>query len=344
MTGGGGSIGSELCRQVARLGPTELIVFEKSEFNLYQIEMELRDRFPRLDIVARLGDVTDREALDHLFREERPQVVIHAAAYKHVPMLERQVREAVLNNVCGTRETALAADRHGAEMFVLVSTDKAVNPANVMGATKRVAEIFCQNFDRRSRTRFVTVRFGNVLGSAGSVVPLFRRQIQEGGPVTVTHREMTRYFMTIPEATQLILQAGVMGEGGEIFVLDMGEPVKITYLAEQMIRLAGLEPGRDIRIEFTGLRPGEKLYEELFHEQEALKPTGHDKIRLATHRVVDWSELEQIFAAMEQACREFDEARLRECLARLVPELHSENPQLSDNSTNILHLEPRQRS
>ncbi len=344
VTGGGGSIGAELCRQVARLGPTELIVFEKSEFNLYQIEMELRRTFPQLAIAARLGDVTDRTALDRLFEAHRPQVVIHAAAYKHVPMLERQVREAVLNNVCGTRETALAADRHHAEIFVLVSTDKAVNPANIMGATKRAAEIFCQNFDRRSRTRFITVRFGNVLGSAGSVVPLFQQQIREGGPVTVTHKDMTRYFMTIPEACQLILQAGVMGDGGEIFVLDMGEPVKITYLAEQMIRLAGLEPDKDIRIEFTGLRPGEKLYEELFHEQEALKPTGHGKIRLAAHRVVDWSELDQIFAAMEQACREFDEARLRECLARLVPELHLENPQIPGNSTNVLHLKPRQRS
>ena len=344
VSGGGGSIGSELCRQVVRLGPSELIIFEKSEYNLYRIEMELRRAFSQVPIRALLGDVTDPVAVDRLFEAQRPHVVIHAAAYKHVPLLENQVREAVLNNVCGTRTMALAADRHGSEIFVLVSTDKAVNPANVMGASKRVAEIFCQNFDRRSRTRFVTVRFGNVLGSAGSVVPLFQEQIRAGGPVTVTHKDMTRYFMTIPEACQLILQAGVMGEGGEIYVLDMGEPVKITYLAEQMIRLAGLEPGKDIEIVFSGLRPGEKLYEELFHEQESLRPTEHDKIRLAAHRVVDWSELEQIFAAMEQACREFDEARLRECLARLVPELHSENPQLSDNSTNILHLEPRQRT
>ena len=341
VSGGGGSIGSELCRQVARLGPSELIVFEKSEYNLYCIEMELKRTFPQVPIRALLGDVSDPIAVEHLFESCRPQVVIHAAAYKHVPLLENQVREAALNNVCGTRTMALAADRHGCGIFVLVSTDKAVNPANVMGATKRVAEIFCQNFARRSGTRFVTVRFGNVLGSAGSVVPLFREQIRKGGPVTVTHREMTRYFMTIPEACQLILQAGVMGDGGEIFVLDMGEPVKITYLAEQMVRLAGLEPGKDIRIEFTGLRPGEKLYEELFHEQEALKPTGHDKIRLAAHRVVDWDTLEPMMETLEAACRSYDEPAILEVLKTLVPELASEQTRQPDN---VVRLDRRQKA
>ncbi|WJW76718.1 nucleoside-diphosphate sugar epimerase/dehydratase [Thiohalobacter sp. IOR34] len=335
ISGGGGSIGSELCRQVARLGPRQLIVFEKSEFNLYQIEMELRRRFPQLEIIARLGDVADAAAVDKLFSDHQPQVVLHAAAYKHVPMLENQAREAVMNNVCGTRTLALAADRHGSEIFVLVSTDKAVNPANVMGASKRMAEIFCQNFARRSRTRFITVRFGNVLGSAGSVVPLFKQQIENGGPVTVTDPEMIRYFMTIPEACQLILQAGVMGQGGEIYVLDMGEPVKITYLAEQMIRLAGREPGKDIEIVFTGLRPGEKLYEELFHEQEALQPTGHAKIRLARHRSLDWEALNSRFEALEAACRRFDEAAVREGIEQLVPELHSENSPAPDNVVSL---------
>ena len=239
VSGAGGSIGTELCRQVARLAPAKLILLENREFNLFRIENELRESFPRLDIQARLCNVADAAAVGQIFECYRPDIVYHAAAFKHVPMLESQVREAIENNVCGTRIMALAADRHGCDAFVLISTDKAVNPANIMGASKRIAEIFCQNFNRRSSTRFVTVRFGNVLGSDGSVVPLFRAQIEAGGPVTVTHPEMKRYFMTIPEACQLILQAESMGRGGEIYVLDMGEPVRITYLAEQMIRLSG---------------------------------------------------------------------------------------------------------
>lgn len=320
VTGAGGSIGSELCRQLAQLGPGELILLENSEFNLYASELELGRDFPDLLLHARLCDVRDAGAVERAFARHQPEVVFHAAAYKHVPMLEHQVREAVRNNVLGTRVVAEAADRHRCSEFVLISTDKAVNPANVMGTTKRVAEIFCQNLDARSNTRFITVRFGNVLGSAGSVVPLFRKQIEASGPVTVTHPEIERYFMTIPEASQLIMQASVMGEGGEIFVLDMGEPVKIRYLAEQMIRLAGQEPGEDIEIVYTGLRPGEKLYEELFHEQESLTGTGHEKILLARYRQVEWAELTNILDEMAEACNSHDDEVLRRLLVRLVPE------------------------
>ncbi|HEY6941225.1 nucleoside-diphosphate sugar epimerase/dehydratase, partial [Dokdonella sp.] len=274
VTGGGGSIGSELCRQVARLGVESLSVLDQSEYNLYVIEQELRHEHPDLLLNARLGDCGDAKACERVFAEARPEVVFHAAAYKHVPLLQGQVREAFRNNVLGTRTVAEAADRHGTDSFVLISTDKAVNPTSVMGACKRVAELFCQNFAQHSRTRFITVRFGNVLDSAGSVVPRFREQIRAGGPVTVTHPEITRYFMTIPEACQLILQAAVLGQGGEIFALDMGEPVKIRDLAEQMIRLAGKHEGSDIAIVYTGLRPGEKLFEELFHPQERYTDTA----------------------------------------------------------------------
>lgn len=320
VTGAGGSIGSELCRQIARLGPARLVLLENSEYNLYAIEHELRRQFVQIPFEIVLGDVCDETVVERLFAQFRPEVVFHAAAYKHVPMLEYQVRQAVRNNVLGTRAVALAADRFGCSEFVMISTDKAVNPANVMGASKRLAEIFCQNLNARSNTRYITVRFGNVLGSAGSVVPLFREQIAAGGPVTVTHEDMERYFMTIPEASQLIMQAAVIGQGGEIFVLDMGEPVKISFLAEQMIRLSGKEPGQDIEIQYTGLRPGEKLYEELFHEQERLEPTDHEKILLARHREVSWEELIQAMNGIEQACASYDEAYLLQKLKDFVPE------------------------
>jgi len=337
VTGGGGSIGSELCRQIARLEPRRLVVFESSEFNLYQIERELRERIPHLEVAAYLGDVTDPQAVEQAFRKCQPEVVFHAAAYKHVPMLEGMVRSAVRNNVLGTRCVADAADRHGVATFVLISTDKAVNPTNVMGATKRMAEIYCQNLGARSETRFITVRFGNVLGSAGSVVPLFREQIARGGPVTVTHPEVTRYFMTIPEACQLIMQAGVMGEGGEIFVLDMGEPIKISYLAEQMIRLAGKVPGEDVEITYTGLRPGEKLYEELFHEKETLVGTGHDKILLARVREVAWSELQRQIEELEAGVQRCDEKRLVQSLRGLIPEFQS--PAAAGEGSKVIPLE-----
>ncbi|TCK18111.1 FlaA1/EpsC-like NDP-sugar epimerase [Thiogranum longum] len=320
VSGSGGSIGSELCRQIARLEPSRLILLDNSEFNLYSIEMEMQKHFPGLEINRCLNDVVDRPAIEKIFEQFQPEIVFHAAAYKHVPMLEDQIREAARNNVLGTRVMAEMADLYGSEAFVMISTDKAVNPANVMGTSKRAAEIFCQNLNQRSRTRFVTVRFGNVLGSAGSVVPLFKQQIEAGGPVTVTHREITRYFMTIPEACQLILQASIMGAGGEIFVLDMGESVKITFLAEQMIRLSGKVPGEDIDIIYTGLRPGEKLYEELFHEKEALQSTPHDKILLARYREFDWQCLSGILDGMAIACNDCNEDTLRSLLAELVPE------------------------
>ena len=320
VSGGGGSIGSELCRQAGRLGPRRLVIVDHSEFNLYAIDMELRRTHPELELVCMLGDIADEVLVDNTLHEHRPEVIFHAAAYKHVPMLEDQVRAAVLNNVLGTRTLATLADRHGCDAFVMISTDKAVNPGNTMGATKRVAEIFCQNLDARSTTRFITVRFGNVLGSAGSVIPLFQKQIAVGGPVTVTHPEITRYFMTIPEAAQLILQAGVIGQGGEIFVLDMGEPVKIAYLAEQLILLSGKKPGENIEIVYTGLRPGEKLYEELFHDAEQLVDTVHPKILLAQSRRVDDALLESAFAELEAASRGNDEPRLRQLLNDLVPE------------------------
>jgi FlaA1/EpsC-like NDP-sugar epimerase len=320
VTGGGGSIGSELCRQIARLGVASLVVVEHSEFNLYRVDQDLQREFPDLLFVPVLGDCGDASVLEHVFSRHRPEIVFHAAAYKHVPLLETQIREAVRNNVLATKAVALAADRHKVETMVLISTDKAVNPSSVMGATKRLGEIVCQSLASRSSTHFITVRFGNVLDSVGSVVPLFRAQIREGGPVTVTHPEVARYFMTIPEACQLILQAGVLGQGGEIFALDMGEPIKIRYLAEQMIRLAGKVPDVDVKIVFTGLRPGEKLFEELFHDEEQYTATAHPKIYLATARELAWPELEQGLKGIARAVRDFDESAILAGLRALVPE------------------------
>ncbi len=325
VTGGGGSIGSELCRQVARLGAASLTILEVSEYNLYRIEQELRGEFPDLLLAPRLGDCGDGPGCEHVFAEARPQIVFHAAAYKHVPLLQEQLREAFRNNVLGTRVVAEAADRHGVECFVLISTDKAVNPSSIMGACKRAAEIYCQNLAAQSHTRFITVRFGNVLDSAGSVVPLFREQIRKGGPVTVTHPEITRWFMTIPEACQLILQAAVLGRGGEIFALDMGEPVRIAYLAEQMIRLAGKQPGRDIEIAYTGLRAGEKLFEELFHPLENYQSTAHAKIFLAQPRSMAWALLVTLMRQGELAVRDYDEDMLRRVLDQLLPEFDARN-------------------
>jgi len=321
VTGGGGSIGAELCRQLAQLAPSQLVIFDQSEFNLYEIERELREHYPAMVLKIVLGDVCDTAALRRVFAQTSPTMVFHAAAFKHVPMLEGQVRQAVRNNVFGTRNTARCAVESGCEKFLLISTDKAVNPTNVMGASKRLGEVYCQNLDpRSSETRFITVRFGNVLDSAGSVVPLFREQIARGGPVTVTHPEVKRYFMTIPEACQLILQAGAAGSGGEVFVLDMGEPVSINYLVRQMILLSGKIPDEDIQIKYVGLRPGEKLFEELFHESEALRQSNHDKLLLAKHREVDWNAFSQELEQLEQACEAFDEAAVGEILTRLVPE------------------------
>jgi len=287
VTGAGGSIGSELCRQIARFEPAKLVLFEQSELALYAMDEELSNRFPGLKIAPVIGDVKDAVWVNQVMAEHQPTVVFHSAAYKHVPLMEScNAWEAVRNNVLGTQVVAAAAQAHGVGKFVMISTDKAVNPTNVMGATKRLAEMACQAMQQPTGTRFVSVRFGNVLGSSGSVIPKFQKQIEAGGPVTVTHPEITRYFMSISEAAQLVLQAGLMGEGGEIFVLDMGEPVKIADLAKLMIRLSGADEDR-IRIEYSGLRPGEKLYEELLADDESTLPTPHPKLRVAKARETD---------------------------------------------------------
>jgi len=284
VTGAGGSIGAELCRQIARFAPGRIVLLDFSEFALYSIEQEFRDSEPQFELSAVIGDAKDAARMAEVFARFRPQVVFHAAAYKHVPLMEEEnAFQAVSNNVLSTIVTARAAREHGVEKFVLVSTDKAVNPTNVMGASKRLAELICQELQAPGGTQFVIVRFGNVLGSTGSVVPRFRQQIAHGGPVTVTHPLIERYFMSIPEATQLVLQAATMGNGGEIFVLDMGQPVKIADLAREMIRLSGFAEA-DIRIEYTGLRAGEKLYEEPLADAEHTLPTPHPKLRVARVR------------------------------------------------------------
>ncbi|MBU1425717.1 MAG: polysaccharide biosynthesis protein [Gammaproteobacteria bacterium] len=318
VTGAGGSIGSELCRQIAFFMPKKLVLFEASEFALYNIEQELQKSFPHLDIAYLAGDVRDDARLEQVFSECKPSAVFHAAAYKHVPLMERHnTWQAVRNNVFGTWRVAVCAQRHGVETFVLISTDKAVNPTNVMGTTKRLAEMVCQSLQQESGTRFVIVRFGNVLGSNGSVIPKFREQIANGGPITVTHPEITRFFMSIPEAAQLVMQAGCMGRGGEIFVLDMGEPVKIVDLAKDMIRLSGLG-NDDIKIEFTGLRPGEKLYEELLANDENTLPTPHPKLRIAQARAAN-GEMQELLEWIGSNSTCSDEA-VREHLRRWVPE------------------------
>ncbi len=278
ISGAGGSIGSELCRQICGYQPQTIILLDYSENNLFDIDTELRMLHPNISIVPELSDIKDRAKIQKVFSRYTPEVVFHAAAHKHVPMMEKNPWEAVKNNILGTKNMAEMADRYGTEVFILISTDKAVNPVNVMGATKRIAEMIVQDYNQKSATRFAAVRFGNVLGSRGSVIPIFERQIKQGGPLTVTHPEMTRYFMTIPEAVQLVIQAGAMTQGGEIFVLDMGEPVKIIDLAKDLIRLHGYYPDKDIKIAITGIRPGEKLYEELFSSFEQTASTLHDRI------------------------------------------------------------------
>jgi FlaA1/EpsC-like NDP-sugar epimerase len=324
VTGAGGSIGAEICRQIARYAPARLLLFEVCEFALFTMEQELKQAFPALNICCLIGDVRDAARVDEVMQQHRPGVLFHAAAYKHVPLMEQHnAWQAIRNNVLGTWTVARAAQQHGVAKFVMVSTDKAINPTNVMGASKRLAEMVCQALQPskiltgEGGTRFVMVRFGNVLGSTGSVIPTFRAQIARGGPVTVTHPEITRYFMSIPEAAQLVLQAGLMGQGGEIFVLEMGEPVKITDLARDMIRLSGFTED-EIRIEFTGLRPGEKLYEELLADSEHTLVTPHPKLRIAQARQADAAWLAQLLEWVSASVMEDD--AVRAALSRWVPE------------------------
>jgi len=353
VTGAGGSIGSELCRQIARFAPTRLVLLEQSEFALYTIEQELQQAFPALDFVCLVGDVRDAARVDEVMRQHRPTVLFHAAAYKHVPLMEQHnAWQAIRNNVLGTWTVAQAAQRHGVGKFVMISTDKAVNPTNVMGASKRLAEMVCQALqppspsgitsdlpacgssrmascstrgDEGEGGRFVMVRFGNVLGSTGSVIPKFREQIARGGPITVTHPEITRYFMSIPEAAQLVLQAGLMGQGGEIFVLDMGEPVKIVDLAKDLIRLSGFTE-EEVKIEFTGLRPGEKLYEELLADSEHTLPTPHPKLRIAQARQADAAWLAKLLEWTSATAMPDEQVRaaLRDWVPEYRPDLRQD--------------------
>ncbi|WP_321531305.1 nucleoside-diphosphate sugar epimerase/dehydratase [uncultured Desulfuromonas sp.] len=320
VTGAGGSIGSELCRQIAYFCPNKLILFENGETPLFSIEQELKKAYPKLLVYPIIGDIRYRSRVEAIFDEFMPEVVFHAAAYKHVPMMEVNPAEAVNNNVRGTQVVAEMAHIFRVERFVMVSTDKAVNPTSVMGATKRAAEKLVQALSCQSQTRFVTVRFGNVLGSNGSVIPTFKEQIRHGGPLTVTHKEITRFFMTIPEATQLVLQAGSMGNGGEIYLLDMGEPVKILHLAEELIRLSGKVPYDDIDIVFSGLRPGEKLYEELLLDGEGIKPTTHEKICVAQSVTENDALLNAQLEHLFEAARKMDLRLTVDLLEKVVPE------------------------
>jgi len=332
VTGAGGSIGSELVRQVAGFKPAHITLFDNSEFNLYEIDRQLSDLFPDLSRTANIGNVREVELVERIFSTAKPEIVFHAAALKHVPMLETQPSQAVLTNVMGTQNVANAAVRHQVDTMVMISTDKAAHPVNVMGASKRIAESYCQSLDietrRNSGTQFVTVRFGNVLGSAGSVVPLFQKQLQQGGPVTVTHEDMTRYFMTIREAVELVLQAATLkdaavNQGGAIVVLDMGEPVKIIDMATEMIKLAGFTPGHDMQIEITGLRPGERLYEDLFHEEEKLLATSHTELMAARPSVADRAFVERGVEALIEAAKNGDDVKVRELMVRIIPDFQS---------------------
>lgn len=335
VTGGAGSIGSELARQIAKVGPDKLILVDINENGLYAIQQELNWVYNKeektLDFEAKVGSIRDMDRLNHLFRKYKPEVVFHAAAHKHVPLMEDSPHEAIKNNVFGTLNLVRIADKYNVDKFVQISTDKAVNPTNVMGATKRICEIIIRTFNTRSKTEFVAVRFGNVLGSNGSVIPLFKKQIAEGGPVTVTHPEIIRYFMTIPEASQLVLQAGAMAEGGEIFVLDMGEPVKILSLAEDLIKLTGYTPYEDIDIKFTGLRPGEKLYEELLLDGEGITKTKHRKIFIGKPYFTDMGHLMEHLDNLRDNIDNRNGKNRRTILQTLVPEYKPENQGKADN-------------
>ena len=331
ITGAAGSIGSEIVRQLSGFKPKKLILLDNAETPLHNIKLELTEKFHEIEYAFVIADVRMRDRIEAVFEEMRPNVVFHAAAYKHVPLMEDNPSECVMANVKGTCNVADMAVKYGVSSFVMVSTDKAVNPTNVMGCSKRVAEIYVQSLSKKLAkqggkvTRFITTRFGNVLGSNGSVIPLFRQQIEKGGPVTVTHPDIIRYFMTIPEACQLVLEAGTIGNGGEIFVFDMGMPVKIADLAKKMIRLSGLEPGVDIQIEYTGLRPGEKLYEELLNDEELVKPTSHDKIMIANVREYDYDEMLPMYDKLFEYGRANQDYLVVRTMKEMVPEYKSQN-------------------
>ena len=318
VTGGGGSIGSELCRQIASAGPEQLIIFDIYENNAYDIQQELKRSYPELDLRVLIGSVRNTSRVDYVVGNYKPDLIFHAAAHKHVPLMEDSPNEAIKNNVFGTYKMAQAAAKYGVKRFVLISTDKAVNPTNIMGASKRLCEMVVQMMNRKSKTEFVAVRFGNVLGSNGSVIPLFKKQIEAGGPVTVTHPDIIRYFMTIPEAVSLVLQAGYYARGGEIFILDMGEPVKIDTMARNMIRLSGYEPDVDIKVVYTGLRPGEKLYEELLMKEEGLQETANKLIHIGKPIEMDDEKFCRQLARLDQACKDESED-IKDIVAEIVP-------------------------
>ena len=333
VTGGGGSIGSELCRQLAGHKVKQLIIFDIYENNAYEIQQELKRKYPHLDLVVLIGSVRNTNRLDYLFRTYRPDIVYHAAAHKHVPLMEDSPNEAIKNNVLGTYKTARAAIKYKVQRFILISTDKAVNPTSIMGASKRLCEMVVQMSNQKSSTEFVAVRFGNVLGSNGSVIPLFKQQIENGGPVTVTHKDIIRYFMTIPEAVSLVIQAGAYAKGGEIFVLNMGNPVRILDMAENLIRLSGYEPYKDIDICFTGLRPGEKLYEELLMDEEGLQKTVNDRIFIGKPIDMDYDRFEKALQRLGEAALS-ETANVRELVHDLVPEYHYRK-----NNTEMVDME-----
>lgn len=333
VTGGGGSIGAELCRQIARFSPSRLIILDIYENNMYEVQQELKRKYPKLDVVCLVANIREEKKMNKIFSKYTPDIVFHAAAHKHVPLMEDSPHEAIKNNVYGTLNLVRVSDLYNVNRFVMISTDKAVNPTSIMGASKRICEMIVQEYDKRSKTEFVAVRFGNVLGSNGSVIPLFKKQIEEGGPVTVTHEEVKRYFMTIPEAVQLVIQAGAMAKGGEIFVLDMGEPVKIIDLARTLIRLSGFEPDVDIPIKIIGLRPGEKLFEELLISDDKYVSTKHEKIFIEKPVSVDYGNLILTLEKCKDKIDDMDEDEIREFIKSLVPEY---NP---DYQNLLLHEE-----
>jgi FlaA1/EpsC-like NDP-sugar epimerase len=325
ITGGAGSIGSEIARQVIPFKPKYLVIVDQAESPLYDLELELSEKFRMKNFETVLGDIRQTDRMERVFQAFRPEVVFHAAAYKHVPVMENNPSEAILTNVEGTKVIADLAVRYNVEKMVMVSTDKAVNPTSIMGATKRIAEIYCQSLNATGATKFVTTRFGNVLDSNGSVIPRFKKQIDEGGPVTVTHPDITRFFMTIPEACQLVLEAGAMGNGGEIFIFDMGQSIRIADLAKKMIKLSGLTIGRDIQIVFTGLRPGEKIYEELLADKETTLPTHHEKIMIARVREYDFNTIERDTLQLIELFKTQNNDAIVRKMKEILPEYHSAN-------------------